>query len=436
MKITQIKISNILGIAELEFSPTEFTVISGSNGEGKTSVLSAIQAAVGGGHDATLLRKGADKGEVVLVLDDGSEIRKSVTEKASNLKIINDGKQIARPAEHLRALTDLLSVNPIDFLMASPKERARVLLETMPIVVDASRFGGVCRINGNDIAALDAARKEVYDCRTGTNRAIKEKAATIAQLEQALPEPVLLSCELSEAELTDKRTGFEHARDSEVARIQGKIALIKREGFDKQAEIKELLQAQIDALKAEAQAKLDAISQSVADSERKADAAVAKAKAQFHDNVATIDEQLAVIKSNHANIAKAQQVRDTLATMQRSLDLLKGEELCQTQSLADIDAYKAELLASLPIAGLVVRDGDVFFNDVQFDRVNTAEQVRIAVELAKLRAGELGIICVDRIECLDETSFDEFKRLAIESGLQMVVTRVSNGALAINEVAV
>jgi len=222
MKITQIKISNILGIAELEFSPTEFTVISGSNGEGKTSVLSAIQAAVGGGHDATLLRKGAEKGEVVLVLDNGSEIRKSVTEKASNLKIINDGKQIARPAEHLKALTDLLSVNPIDFLMASPKERARVLLETMPIRLDPNRIVQIVGsdINGDgDLAALDVLRKQIYDERTGINRAIKEKTATISQLQQALPEPIVLDSEESEAELLTKHEGLEQIRDAEIARV-------------------------------------------------------------------------------------------------------------------------------------------------------------------------------------------------------------------------
>lgn len=439
MKITQIKISNILGIAELEFSPTEFTVISGSNGEGKTSVLSAIQAAVGGGHDATLLRQGADKGEVVLVLDDGSEIRKSVTEKASNLKIIKDDKQIARPAEHLKALTDLLSVNPIDFLMASPKERARVLLETMPIRLDPRRIAQIVGsdINGDgDLAALDVLRKQIYDERTGINRAIKEKMATISQMQQALPEPIVLDSEDSEAELLAKRAGLEQARDTEIARVHGKIGLVHKEQFSKQADIKEQLQIQIDALKAEAQAKIDALSQSITDSEQKANAAITKAKDTFQSSVAGINEQLQVIKANAANIAKAQQLQVTVSAIADSLAQLKDSELVATLALAGIDEYKAELLASLPIAGLVVRDGDVFFNDVQFDRVNTAEQVRIAVEIAKLRAGELGIICVDRIECLDATSFAEFKSLAIESGLQMVVTRVSNGALAINEVAV
>jgi DNA repair exonuclease SbcCD ATPase subunit len=72
MHISKVKITNILGIDELEFQPGQFNAFTGGNGSGKTSALEAIKAALKGGHDATLLRNGADKGEVVLVLDDGS----------------------------------------------------------------------------------------------------------------------------------------------------------------------------------------------------------------------------------------------------------------------------------------------------------------------------------------------------------------------------
>ena len=71
MHIQHIKISNILGIRELEFKAGQFVEVTGRNGQGKTSLLEAIKAATQGGHDATLLRKGAEKGEVVLVLDSG-----------------------------------------------------------------------------------------------------------------------------------------------------------------------------------------------------------------------------------------------------------------------------------------------------------------------------------------------------------------------------
>ncbi|MCQ4574556.1 MAG: ATP-binding protein, partial [Candidatus Brocadiales bacterium] len=71
MKVAAIKIHNILGIESLEIKPNSMTFIEGENGAGKTSVLEAIKAIIHGGHDATLLRNGADKGEIVLVLDNG-----------------------------------------------------------------------------------------------------------------------------------------------------------------------------------------------------------------------------------------------------------------------------------------------------------------------------------------------------------------------------
>mgnify|MGYP001493802624 CR=1 FL=1 len=75
---------------------------------------------------------------------------------------------------------------------------------------------------------------------------------------------------------------------------------------------------------------------------------------------------------------------------------------------------------------LEVRDGEIFRNDVPFDRLNTAQQVEVAVEVAKLRAADLGVICVDRIECLDSASLEAFRKSALESGLQLFVTRVAD----------
>ncbi|CAH1654942.1 Exonuclease SbcC [Hyphomicrobiales bacterium] len=60
MKIHHIRISNILGVDQLEFEAGQFNEISGQNGTGKTSVLEAIKSVTQTGHDATLLRKGAE----------------------------------------------------------------------------------------------------------------------------------------------------------------------------------------------------------------------------------------------------------------------------------------------------------------------------------------------------------------------------------------
>lgn len=63
MRIAKISIKNVLGIEELEIdSPGALTVIEARNGRGKSSTMEAIRAVVDGGHDASLLRHGAEQG--------------------------------------------------------------------------------------------------------------------------------------------------------------------------------------------------------------------------------------------------------------------------------------------------------------------------------------------------------------------------------------
>ena len=149
MKISYVRIENILGLTNMELAPGgTLTEISGSNGQGKSSILEAIKAATQGGHDATLLRQGAEKGQIVLVLDDGTELHKNISAFKSTLDLIKDGKKVARPADTIKGLTDLLSVNPVEFLTAAKKDRVKVLLEAMPITVDVAKLAGVIALSG------------------------------------------------------------------------------------------------------------------------------------------------------------------------------------------------------------------------------------------------------------------------------------------------
>lgn len=430
MKIAHVRISNILGIQELEFTPEGFTEVSGPNGAGKTSVLEAIKSAIQGGHDATLLRQGAEKGEVVLVLDDGTEIRKRVTDKSSPLEVLQDGKKVPRPTDALKALTDMLSVNPVDFLRAPKKDRVRVLLDTMPIKVDAARLEQIAGVpvevtDENGLAAIEAVRKQVYDDRTGTNRAVKEKDATINQLRLAMP-AAPGGVEGNEAELRAKVEDANQARDAEMERIREKLAGIQRDNQTKIDAIREDVQAKIDAIKAEGLAKVEAIQNEEREIERKAGAQRERTIQKHTDAIAPLNQALASITANREAHAKREQALLTVEQMEKELVDLQQDADNQTKALGEIDKYKDELLNSMPIPGLEVRDGEVFRNGITFDRLNTAQQVDIAVEIAKLRAGELGVICVDGIEALNSQAFAEFRERALESGLQLFVSRVSD----------
>jgi len=436
MKINHVRINSILGIDELEFSAGKFNEISGPNGQGKTSVLEAIKAGLVGGHDATLLRKGAEKGEIVLVLDDGTEISKRITERASPLTVTQDGKKAQRPTDVLKTITDMLSVNPVDFLRAPKKDRVRVLIETMPLEADVDRLAEISGIpvkaqpGVHALAVIEAVRKQVFDDRTGTNRAVKEKEATINQLRLAMPDaPDGVTG--SEDELTAQLEAARSAKDAELERVATKLEGIRATSQTQVDAIKTDAQARIDAIRAEAQAAIAAEQAKLADIESKASQQRERTIAKFNDTAAPLQQALAAIKASRGAAAKREQAMETVKQMEAELSDLKLDAESQTKALDEIDAYKVELLSSMPIPGLEVVDGDLFRDGVPFDRLNTAQQVDIAVEIAKLRAGPLAVCAVDGIELLDSAAFDAFRERAIESGLQLFITRVKDGDFSI-----
>lgn len=436
MNIAQIKIHNILGITELEFTPQGFTEISGRNGEGKTSVLEAIKAAVSGGHDATLLRKGAEKGEIVLVLDDGTEISKRVTERASPITVVQDGKKAQRPTDVLKQLTDMLSVNPVDFLRAPKKDRVKVLLETMPLEADAEKLTELSGIpvsvqpGAHALAVIEHVRKQVFDDRTGTNRAVKEKEATINQLKLAMPDAPE-GVDGDEASIQQQIDTARNGKDAELERVDTKLARIRTTSQAMVDGIKAEAQAKIDAIRSEAQAAIEAEQNAFKEIEFKAATQRERTIAKFNEAATPLQAALATVRNNRSAAAKREQAKQTIDQMEIELVDLQKDAERQTKALEDIDAYKTGLLADLPIPGLEVIDGELFRDGVPFDRLNTAQQVSIAVEIAKLRAGDLKVCCVDGLELLSADAFEAFKARALDSELQLFVTRVTNADFSV-----
>lgn len=448
MKISQIRISNILGIKQLEFTPEGFNAISGPNGAGKTSILSAIRSALGQGHDATLLRKGEEKGEVVLVLDDGTEIHERVTAARTTRDVVKDGKKLTRPGDSIKALTDSLSVNPVEFLRAQDKERVKVLLDTMPIQLDLEKLSQISGVQAtakpgvHPLALIDLVRKQVYDDRTGTNRAIKEKEATINQLSLAMPEAPA-GVEGDEDSIRGQIKEADAARDERLGKIKDKLDGVQASAAAKSDEIRTKLQEQIDAIKAEAQAKIDAlrseaqaqvdaIRADLTDNETRAAAAREKALAVHREKIAPLETAVSLIVADRAAAAKRLATQETINKMRDDMEALVEDAESQSQALDAIDAYKEELLSSMPIPGLAVVDGEVTLDGISFDRLNTATQVNVALQLAKLRAGELSICCLDGMELLDSEHLQELERQAEEMGLQVFVTRVNDEQFSIS----
>jgi hypothetical protein len=486
MKVKTIRIRDILCIDSLTISPGQLTVLEGPNATGKTSVLAAIRAVLSGGHDPSLIRrknpdefppkpdpkkfedqaayqgeleawqdevKQPTSGEVILTLDDGIRIRKRITQRGSSYDITdNQGRKITRHREYIEGIFDSLSLDPVDFLTMDPKKRARLLLQMTDQKVSAEQLGAIygklaidtppptidVDSKASAIELLDGIDRGFREERTGLNRVAKEKQGTIAQLEDTVTDIVDKDWEAElqtlNAALANLVEQHENEKKAIFSDYQETLTSVDRE-FNKS----------VEDSRARAQEKIDAIKAEHDDNVAKFRATMERAKKEAGDLEESRVEELdsdylprresVKSKIDHATAAREEQVRqqktkEFLAQTERELNTLREKSDGYTAALKELEALRLKLISESPIEGLEIKDGDVYIDGVLFDRQNDARKYQISIQLAKLRAGELSLLLLDRAEIFDPDNWKLFTKIAIDSGLQVVAAKVSSDPTA------
>lgn len=474
MKITRIEIENVMGIEHLVFEPGTFTLVEGKNGAGKTSTLEAVRSLFRGGEDGTLLRVGADKGAVTANGDDGTVIERRWTRKGETVRSVLDvkipvGGKVSTPQRVVDSLVDSLGVDPMALLNCPASKRAEYLADIMAIDVPEAAIReaagrpvavGKLPAGASGLDRLEAVRKVLYDERTAVNRTAKDKRATAAQLRETLPpESATAAADLLElravrAELAEQLSAAEKdaaakrkaaekdaatAREKAVEAIkanaqaeldairedaQERIRAIERERDSALERVKERAQEQAEAKTAEEKA-------ACAEAERQEREALESARAMLGGAIAEQDTIVALAEAAEKEHARAEKTREILAAAERDAEKAEAESSSLTEGLGRIDALKVSALEKLPIKGLEIREGAVFVDDLPFERVNSARQIEVAFQVAKLRAGKVGLIVADGLERFDEETYRTFEAAAASAGLQFVVGRVGQGELSV-----
>lgn len=433
LSVSEIRISNILGIKSLVFKAGRFNEIAGPNEVGKTSALEAIRAVLKGGNDATLLRKGEDKGEVVFVLSDETMIRHRVG-VGQGTTVERHGVREKEPRSYISDLFDITSANPIAFMEAPDKQRVSILLDSIPMQADPDRVRSIIgdiKVEFDAtlpaLAMIESVHKAIFADRRDTNRAFVQKESAITQLAATLPQGDGSSAPgEDEADLKLRLSNLDEAYEKERQRIADKLAGITKD-YDTCVEV---IRNQIAAL----QAMLATGAENMRGIESRAAGQREISKERYMEQRAPTQRALEAIQGNRDAAVRAETTKGNMRVLRAEADVLQDDAAKMTKSLAGLEAYKSELLKDLP-AGLTVEDGVVMRNGVVFDRLNEAQQIELAFEVAKLRAGKLGIVCIDGIERIVGERYEAFKATAIASGLQLFVTRAIEGgeSLQINQ---
>lgn len=199
MKISKIRISNLFGIKEQSLDGKSIE-ITGSNGQGKTSILDAIRYALTNSSERDyIVKKGESEGEILIETDTGLSINRKKRTQSSDYKSIKQNeKEINSPESFLKEIFTPMQLNPVEFTQMSKQKQNRIILDLIEFDWDLNwikeKFGEIpsgVDYSQNILEVLNEIQSEdgeYYKARQDINRDIRNNRAFISDIADGLPE--------------------------------------------------------------------------------------------------------------------------------------------------------------------------------------------------------------------------------------------------------
>lgn len=417
MKIVKLIAENIKRLVAVEITPDGNVVqITGKNSQGKTSVLDSIWWALSGASNiqAAPIRKGANKARIKLDLGELIVTRSFNKGKAggatTSITVENsDGKKMPSPQTILNGLIGELSFDPLSFSRMKAPEQLEYLRRFVP---------------GVDFGEIEKQNASEFTDRAEINRRAKRSRAMVDEISvpKDLPDDLI-----DESALVDElqKAGEHNAqiekrkarRDQAQADVQNKLAEGKRL-HDRASELKKeaenLLGTSEDNQKYAAAVEQEA-------------AAITKKLAEAEPLPAPIDPadlraKIETARTTNANISKAKQKAGYLEEARK----LEEQSQSLTTSMENREGRKRLSIenAKMPIEGLSLGDGEVFFNGIPFDQASDSDRLRVSVSIAMASNPKLRVIRVRDGSLLDEDAMKLLAEMADTSDYQIWIERV------------
>jgi len=384
MKIVTLTAENVKRLKAVQITPDGNTVvISGRNGQGKTSVLDSIWYALGGGPAAKDTTRPIRDGEktATVTLDLGElRVTRTWTGDRTALRVESaDGARYTSPQQMLDGLVGRLSFDPLAFAHLPEREQLATLLDLvdLPFVP----------------AELDAKRRALYDERTAVGRDGRHLEGRLT----GLPEPAedLPAEEISAAEILaeEREARQQHERYAADARSRATLT-------DRVTRLQQELAA--------AEADLAAMGEPT-------DPATLPDFAAFEDRINAVEET-----NRQVRAARERAVVDA------ALKDLREQYAALTADIVLLDERKATAIrdAAMPIDGLAFDDDGVTYRGVPFKQCSAAEQLRVSLAMAMALNPTIRVIRITDGSLLDSDNMRLIEEMATAGDFQVWVERV------------
>lgn len=393
MKIINLKAENVKKIKAVDITPSDNTVvITGKNGQGKSSVLDSILYALGG-KDALKdtpkpVREGAEDARIELDLGEYKVVRTFTPGGTTRLEVLSkEGARFSSPQTLLDEIVGRIAFDPLAFANMKPEEQRSVLLDVLGLT--------------DKVAELQGQYRGKYEERTIVGREVKNAEGFLKTGYREVENPPEAPVDTL-AVSNDLRAAQDHNRL--ITEAEEALA-------DTQADIKELETQLKEAREAEAKAKV-----------------ALKGKKKI--DTTPLEEKLA--KAAEIN-RDYQQVQDNKMA-QKIVDDKKAEQNKLTEEMDAILKQKDELIttAKLPIEGLNIDAEGVTFNGMPFTQLSSAEQLKVSLAIAMAMNPKLRVMRIMDGSLLDSDNMAVIKEMAKAEDYQVWIERVEdNGQVGI-----
>jgi DNA repair exonuclease SbcCD ATPase subunit len=417
-KIIKLTSENTKRLRAVEIVPDKdghLVVISGRNGQGKSSVLDSIAMALAGGDAIPPMpvRKGADKAKTVVELDDLIVTRTFTAAGGTSLKVTTrDGKPQLSPQAILDRLVGKLTFDPLDFARrGETAEGRRWQADTL-----------------RKLASLDFTKDDQEKAKAETERtaigrdrdSFKNQRDACPAIKDAPKEEVSGAAILAEQQkASETNTANEKARQalasSEKVHTDGKA--LAAETKAKIVRLKEELRQQENQLKAIRESLLNG--ETVLIEMRQQVAALEDLDLeQFKTKLALVEDANKKVRQNkqHADLeAKHKAKAKAYDDLTRKIETIEEKKRTAIES------------AKMPVPGLAFTQlGGVSLNGIPFEQTSSAEQLRVSVAIGLCLNPTLKVLLIRDGSLLDDEAMLALAEMAKAADAQVWIERVSD----------
>jgi len=439
LRIVEFRAQNVMALKAIQIFPEDkdVVILTGENRQGKSTIIRAIWAALGGKEfiPDEAIRRGEKEGNVYLDLGDFIVTLK-ITSKREYLKVkTKDGMEASSPQKFLNSRLADLAYNPLEFMRLKPQEQVKALQGMLNLKLDRTELerltGGIWtrRTHGDEpMLVLESVTKDLYEERAIVNAEVKRLQGVVESIK--IPHDLADIQPVSIADLLEELSKLEaKQRENDSIRnlansLASRLEDIRGSLKSKDLEIEEM-EAKLIKLKQERAGlieNLDRVQEDYLGQAEKVDE-LADSDPDFSD----IKRRIAEADSHNKSANEIAHLKDTLQKSKADLETKRKESQTTTDTMEALKAYKLKLIeqAALPLPGISFEDGRVTYNGLPLDQASTREQIEISCAICLAQHPKIGIITIDvGWSELDKSGKQVLRQFARRTGAQIWVTLV------------